>query len=60
MKKRAGKRQERREVSTMRYEKPQIVYLGDAVSVVLGGKEDGGSDSSSLNQQSTPAYQADE
>jgi len=44
----------------MRYEKPQIVYLGDAVSVVLGGKEDGGSDSSSLNQQSTPAYQADE
>lgn len=44
----------------MRYEKPQIVHSGDAVSVVLGGKEDGGSDNSNLDQLSTPAYQADE
>jgi hypothetical protein len=44
----------------MKYERPLIVQTNDAVSVIRGGKEHGGSDSLSADQMSIPAYQADE
>jgi hypothetical protein len=44
----------------MKYEKPLIVETNDAVSVIRGGKENGGTDSLSTDHMSIPAYQADE
>jgi hypothetical protein len=56
--------QKRKGVKTMKYDKPSIVQLTDALSAVQGSdppkKQMGGADHTSQTQQTIAAYEADE
>jgi hypothetical protein len=63
-KSRASERQKRKGVNTMKYEKPLILQLTDALSAVRGSdpprKGPAGVDGTDLTHETVPAYQADE